>query len=832
MQTVFSFNRYILLIAFACFTGTKVHAQLTKIYGKITDAGTGEALSFVNIVFKGTAIGGYSDAKGNYEIQISKPVDSLTFSFVGYAVKTIKIQRGKIQQVNIKLQPANFTFSEVEIKPVENPAHIIMRKVIANKTANNPDEYNTVNYSVYNKLEVDINDYPESLKKSFWLKGADFIFNHTDSTADGRKYVPVFFTECISDVIKVKSTGKKQEIIKASRISGMENESVTQLLGDMYQHINIYNNYIGIFGKQFVSPLNNQFLFFYKYYLTDTINIDDSRCFKLLVVPKRKQDLTFSGTIYIDEKTFAVKKGVVKFNDQANINYVRGFEVEQNYAMVDRRHWFMVSEKAVADVAPLESKDNLGFFLRKTTHYQDININSPVNDSVFDETNQVKVLENSSKKNDDFWLNARPENLSDTEKGIYLMVDSLNKVKRLKRIKHTGEMLLSGYLPWHKARLGPYYTFFSWNPVEGYRLKIGGETSPKLSRNFQLRAAIAYGLNDNRFKFRNQLLVYVNKHKKHNELLTITYNNDVRQICLSPTAAELDNFITSLMVRDTALGVSLTNLEEYRINYDYEWKQGISYRLWFSSRQYQGLGSFVFSKNTTDGIKKISNVGTSEIGLNFRIAPGEKTVDGAFRRKRLRAKAPVTEFDIVYGRSFLSFSRNKLFNYIKTAVRIYDKVNINPIGYGMYQVEAGRIFGNAPYLFMQIHQGSQIFALDRNSFNMMRVFEFCSDKYIHVFYEHHFEGFFLNKLPLFRKLKWREVGSIKSVIGDISNKNLQIMNYALNINPKIGLTPYIEAGAGIENILKVIRLDAIWRVTHRLPGYNNFGIRIAFVFNL
>lgn len=823
------FKRWLLPIVF--LYASSLFAQLTKVSGKITDATSGQALAFVNVVFQGTNIGSNSDFKGKFSIEISRPADTILVSLVGYKTQKIKIAQFKVQTINIKLEPSTFTFREVEIKPTENPAHIIMRKVIANKPRNNPELLKTSQYRVYNKIQIDINDYPANLKESFWFKGAEFIFNHADTTEDGRPYIPIFMTETASEIYTSADPFRKQEFITGSRISGIENASVSQFLGDLFQNVNVYDNYLPVFGKSFVSPLNDNFLRFYRYYLVDSVMLDNDRCYKIMLLPKRKQDLTFTGTLYIDDQTWALKRAEVRFNEEANINYVKSFEVVQNFTKPDGEHWYLESEKTIADVAPLENNDNVGFFARKTSMYSDVKINQTFSDTVFNPKENITVLEQALNQNADFWDNQRGENLTAQEKSIFTMIDSLQQVKRLRNIKNLGKMMATGYLPWKKIDIGQYYTFFSWNPVEGKRIKLGGETSSRLSSRFQLRSSLAYGTLDQRFKTRNQFLFYLKKKNKHRNLLTITANSDVQQLSLSPTALQLDNILTSLLRRDTVVRF-LTNVREFKAQFEYDWFQGFSNKIAISNRYYEALGVFAFERNSDDGLTKVSGVGTSEIQIVTRFAWKEKNLNGAFRRTQVKSRFPIIQSDIILGQANMPWKSDNSGRYIKASLRITNSIKMNPLGYTNYSVELGKYWGNVPYLFLEIHQGSQTYAFDRLSFNMMRLFEFTSDQYAYVFLDHHFEGYFFNKVPLIRKLKWREVVSIRSVMGNISNSNLALLNYPGGINPRIGNIPYIESGFAIENIFKIVRIDALWRLTHQKSGVNPFGLRVSFQFNL
>ena len=272
------------LIAFvlvhSCTAG--VYAQTTKVSGRVTDALTNEPIPFANVAFKGTTTGTVTDFNGYFSLESDKPSDSLSASFVGYVPVTLRISRGKSQTVNFLLKVNKVDLGEVVIKAGENPANILLRKVIENRDLNDKRQLDSYKYESYNKMEFDLTDIPPDFKDKRLIKPFAFIFDNIDSSVTNSKpFLPFFITEALSDVYFRNNPKNTREIIKASKISGLENESVTQFLGDMYQNIDVYNNYIDIFGKSFVSPISNVGLLYYRYYLTDSAFIDNQWCYKL-----------------------------------------------------------------------------------------------------------------------------------------------------------------------------------------------------------------------------------------------------------------------------------------------------------------------------------------------------------------------------------------------------------------------------------------------------------------------------------------------------------------------------------------------------------------------
>ena len=800
-------------------------AQVTRVRGVISDKKTTEPLAFVNLMYKGTSIGTHSDINGNFDLSVHKSIDTLLISYLGYMPQKIKIQPNKTNDLRIQLESAETMLKVVEIKPGENPAHRIMREVVRNKERNNPAAVQSYQYRVYNKIQFDMNNYGDKLSKRKVLKPVDFVFNYADTTEDGKVYLPVAISENTSDVYYTSNPQRKQEVILGTQISGLKNASVSQFLGDMYQTINIYDNFLLIFNRSFVSPVTDNFLRYYKYYLIDSVYIDQHRCYKLLFLPKRKQDLTFTGDIYIDDKTWGVKQVNIRFNEQANVNYIKSFHVSQDYQHIEGRTWMLKKEQSMGDFSPFEKGDGVGFFGRKTTLYERFKINPDLPDSLFRAGDNITIAKGADELSLAAWDSLRLDTLNQNEKGIYAMVDSVIDLPLLVNTRYVVQMLATGYLRWDEFQMGQYYTFCSWNSIEGVRFKFGGITDNSFSKRLELRGWLAYGLADQRFKVKGGFRWFVNDDKTHRNLWSVNYKSDLEQLSLSANSLQLDNIMTS-MFRRSALQY-VTNVEELKTTYEYEHFPGFMHRISALNRKLTPLGDFTFIRDYNDAPVSIGNATTTEISLYTRFAWKEKYISGEFDRISAGSKAPVLQLDLTAGIPNIMGSE---FSYYKVRLRIGDRIRFNPFGYTDYQLDLGKTWGNVPFPFLDVHQGSQTYALDQLAFNMMNIFEFASDRYVSLFIDHHFEGYFLNKIPLLRKLKWREVFTLKSIIGDMSSSNLALMKYPGNLDPRI-YRPYLESGVAVENILKVIRIDALWRMTHlERPSTKPFGLRISLVF--
>lgn len=441
--------------------GNVLMAQTTRVKGRVTDKATGEPLPFVNISFLGTKIGTTSNIDGYYTLESYYAIDSIAASFVGYQRSVLSFEKDVQQTINFKLEESSIMLQEVLIRPdkeKENPAHPIVRNIIRNKPINNREKLESFQYETYNKVEFDLNNLSDEFKNRKILKAFDFVFDHIDSSGE-KSFLPIFITESVSDFYYRKSPKSDKEIIKATKLSGLENESVSQFLGDMYQNVNIYDNNIGVFGKSFVSPVSNRAFAFYKFFLTDSAFIGNSWCYRIDFKPKRIQELTFEGNFWVNDTTYAIKEVIADISPEANINFVKTLRVHQEYDQVEKEVWMLVKDHLLVDFNI--TNKTMGFYGRRSASYKDFVINKPMPDDFYSGANNIIVKSDVSKHSAAYWNQARHDSLSVTEKAIYNMVDSITNVPQFRTFVDMVALLISGYHKIGKIELGPYFTTYS-----------------------------------------------------------------------------------------------------------------------------------------------------------------------------------------------------------------------------------------------------------------------------------------------------------------------------------------------------------------------------------
>ncbi len=786
--------------------------QLTKIMGTVIDAHTHEPIPFVNVYFRGTDVQTTTDFDGKYSLETKTPKDSLYAQYMGYKPQTKVVVKNKFQYIDFELKPISFDLTEVVILPGVNPAEVILKKVIKNKPINNKESFDAFQYEAYSKVQIDANNYSEKFQNSFFLKPFQFVFENADtSTINGKVYLPVFFTETLSDIYFRKQPQTYREFIKASKVSGMESSSITQLVGDSYQKANIYDNYNLLFDKNFVSPIANFGLSYYKYYLIDSGFIDNQWCYHLMFKPRRNQELTYTGNIWIHDTTFGVVKVDMRVSKDANINIINEIVINQEFKLVDKKYWMPTVDNMIADLNLTENTSKvIGLYLHKTTSYRNFVMNQLQSDKFYNEPVNIVVKDSAQKRDADYWTEHRHDSLNLQEKKIYKMTDTIQTIKAFKIYRDILFAFGTNHIKMGYFEFGPLFSLYSFNAVEGQRFSLGLRTSNKFSKKLEITAHVAYGSLDDRFKYGGE--IYYLFHKNPNTGIKIKYSNEIEQLGLSVTIITNDLLLQSITSRGKT--DKLTMSRTFQSNFSHEWFVGLSNNLTIKHRIIFPASNEPFFQVSENNINiPKSKIVIAEVQLDTRFAYNEKFLSGAFTRLSLGTKYPALDVSYVYG---LKNCLQSDYEYHKLNISLEQWFNVSTLGWSKYIITVGKVWGKLPYPLLKMHEGNETVIWDEAAFNTMNYYEFVSDQYLSVFYTHHFDGLLLNHIPLLKKLRWREVAYYKGLIGSLSNTNRDYNNaYFSSGEHTLKRGPYQEVGVGIENIFKALRLLAVWRLNYR-----------------
>ncbi|WP_298741769.1 DUF5686 and carboxypeptidase-like regulatory domain-containing protein [uncultured Chitinophaga sp.] len=823
----------------------RLAAQTTTVSGTITDAKQKAPMPFVNVFIPGTSIGTQTDVNGKFSLQFTGNRDSLHIASLGYKTFRMKIANGTNQVINVRLETTSRMLGEVIVKSGKreryrnknNPAVELIRLVIDNRDKNRIEHYNYTQYNQYEKLEFALSNSTEKFQKSRFLKKYKFIFDNRDTTkVEGKALLPVYLEEISSDIYYRKDPEKKKEIVRGEKKVSFEdfidNQGLSQYLNHIYQDYDIYDNNLMLFTNQFLSPIANAGPTFYKYFITDTVvNEEGTKLVEMEFVPRNQTDLLLQGKLYVTlDGNYAIRKADMTGNKRTNINWVRDFRVIQEFEKApDGR--FYTSKKTLQADFTLFANSKGGVYGERTVSVKDFEINKQLPDDFYKGAAQVKA-DSVSQVPESFWAENRHDTLTGPESKVYANIDSLQHMRSFRRTMDIITLLLAGYKQFGPIEVGPVNTFYSFNPVEGFRGRLGGRTTPRFNKSIYLESYGAYGFKDKKWKYYFGG-TYSFTHRSIWEFpvrsLSANYQHDMKIPGQELQFVQEDNFLLSFKRGNNDKW--LYN-DIYNITYLHELQNHTSFKLGFKNWRQQPAGSLAYIKGQVaqDSIRRIT---TQEFSLQFRWAPHEQFYSGKNFRVPIPNKYPIVSLTGTVGVKGLLGGQ---YNYQNLQLNIYKMMYLSPIGYSEVVLEGGYTFGKVPFPLLTIHHANQTYAYQLESYNLMNFLEFVSDHYASLNIDHHFNGFIFNKIPLMKRLKLREVAAVKVLVGGVRKENMPENDPSLFNFPvgKDGVPatytlsdgPYVEGSVGIANIFRLIRVDLVKRFTYLdHPDISSWGIR-------
>jgi hypothetical protein len=780
--------------------------QAQKIMsGVVKDSHSEERIPFASVSFKNSTVGKLSDSAGTFLFYLNDwPSDTLLITCVGYQPWYHKINRNR-DSITLNVIMERGTFNEsVKVKVKVNKGLLVWRKIVEHKPLNDRYRFNNFSYELYNKLELDLKNINfEKFGKFKPLKPISDLINENIDTSEGTRYLPTYFTETISDYYYQKNPKKRREVIKAVNPNGIKNESFFKMLGGMDQNVNVYNNFIPVFDRQFVSPASDNGDYYYNYRVLDTQVINNHRYFHLVFTPRRKGSDTFEGDCWVHVGTYAIQRMNLRLGKDANVNFLENLSLIQEYRLLNDSSWFLSKDKFVADMSPV-GKDKPGFIARKTATYRNVVVNDT---SVTNELSKNKILEEiitipgADQKPREFWTGARHEELTKTESGIIRMIDTLTNAPVFKRFTKTMMFIGEGHLDIGNVQIGPWYNWITSNGWEGFRMRFDLASNKHFNRKLRYHGYLAYGFGDQEFKGKAELFYLPKKDPRTYWYGSYTKDLDFGQNYYGEVSQ--DN-IFALAIRKQGVENKYIKVEEKRFEFFHEtfpWLSNLVAVVHKSSLPLKNLlpvDSFPVAKG-----KPLTSF---EIALRFRFAWLERFLESNFYRSSLGSAYPVGEFYITRG---FAGVMNSSYNYTKVTASISDDNKIPPFGNVSWNIYGGKTFGTLPYTLLDIAPGNEMYYYTSYAYNMMNRWEYVHDKYAGINFEHNIgNGIF----RFFPKLRFRQFWTVKALWGELSEEN-KALNFkeGHNFQTLDGKT-YVELGTGVDNILRLFRIDFIWRV--------------------
>jgi hypothetical protein len=829
LNSMFQKITYLLLF---CFSSILV-AQ-TKVSGVVVDK-KNQPISYASLVFKGSNEGTLSDENGKFYLESKNLYTVIRIAYAGYTTKDVTLSKSVNYNMKVVMD-GQIVLKDVVIykgktSKKNNPALDILRKIWERKRKNGLRIFKQYQYEKYEKIEFDLNTIDSAFMKSKVFKGIEFIFNKLDtSKVTGKTYLPIFINESLYDVYGDNKINKEKAVLKANKNSGLGNgEGVNNFMKDLYNDYNIYDNHLTFFDKSFTSPLSTTGIDVYNYVLRDSSYIDNKWCFNIEFYPRRKNELTFKGDFWVNDSTFAIKTINMAVSKSANINWIKDIFIEQEFDVQNDSVFLLTRDYMMSDFSFSKKEESKGVYGKRTTLFRNHKFNDPKPDKFYRE--EVNFLDNSVFKKDNvYWESHRFEKLNKDEVGVYKLIDTLKTVPKFKQMYNLVTVLGSGYINYDWFDYGPILSTVGYNEVEGFRLRVGGRTYFGHNDKWRIQGYTAYGFNDHKVKYGISGKWMLEP--KNRMIISGGNRNDVEQIGASLTSSNdvLGRSFASSSLFSFGANGKLTKVNFSNLSIEIEpvknliFESSISYKTLESASSKFSLDYFTDDTHTSTK----SLVKQAEIGIQIEFTPNKKT--SGYGVERSIVDSPYSRIFVNYSQGFKGLF-NSDFDYSKLQIYYKQPILIGPLGRTNLTMELGQTFGKVPLGLMSVIPGNQTLFMIKNTFSNLNFYEFISDRYATLQWEHDFQGRLLSRIPIMRKLNWREIIGVKTVYGEISNENKQLN--ATGLIYKAPTNPYWEYSVGIGNIFKVLRIDASFRGNYRdIPETNNFTIKaqIGFYF--
>ncbi len=851
---------YIIFTFFSLFLGTCVPGASAQIRGVVTDSLTQEPLLYVTVQYEGKGVGAITNGKGEYTVETRRGWDELTFSAIGYVTKRIKLKPGQ-KVLNVQLATDDIMLAEVVVKPKKekysrknNPAVEFMRKVIDRKKKLKLEEKDYYQYRKYEKMRMSLNDItPEKMEKGLYKKFAFFKDQVEVSPKTGKNILPISIKETVSRTLYRQRPKSEKTIIEGMNSSGIEEffstgDMLGTILNDVFSDINIYDDNIRLLQRQFESPIGRGAISFYKYYLMDTLMVDNQECVHLTFVPNNSQDFGFTGHLYVvRDSTYAVKKCTMNLPKHTGVNFVENLDIVQDFKQLEDSTWVLTDDDMTVELALM--KGIQGLEVQRTTKYSDYNFDE-IEARYFRLKGNVIKEANMMNKSDEYWAEVRQVPLTKKESTMDLFMNRIEQIPGFKIIIFGAKALIENFVETgnkdhpSKFDFGPINTMITSNYVNGVRFRVSGMTTGNLHPHLSLSGYGAYGTRDHKWFYSAQAAWSFNKREyvlwefpKH--YIAFKYTYDVMSPMDKYLATDKDNMFVGW--KWTTVD-QMSYIRDATLTYELETQTGFSVNAMLRHRNDQPAGNLQYWRNNgeTPGVlgennTPVHDITTTEVGVTLRYAPGETFVNTKQRRVPVSLDAPV--FSISHTAGFKGVLGGE-YNFNLTEASARKRFWFGSWGKLDITARAGAQWNKVPFPLLNLPMANLSYITQHNeSFSLINNMEFLNDRYASLALSYDMNGKLFNRIPLLKKLKWREMFRVRGLWGTLTDKNNPYKNLDsdLFLFPMRGgsptsyvmdKTPYVEASVGIYNIFKLLHIEYVRRLTYtNIPGVKKDGIR-------
>ena len=841
-------KRHILIII-ALFTwalnALSQQASVTQITGMVRDSLSREGIGYASISLVGTTEGTLANAQGGFTVNSRANFTKLRASAMGYRTKEVTIRAGQGNVVLIDLVATGVELEELVVhkgkekySKKNNPAVEMIKRLRAHRDDNDPRQHPHYGYTQYEKMSLglaDINDLDGQSGEQQWIE------QYADtSMLTGKRSLPISIRETVSRDYYSHDPDQHKQLILGTKHAGLDEQldqaSIKRVLDDFMGEVNIFQNDVALLTNRFVSPLSRIAVDFYKFYLNDTVMLDGERCAVLSFVPFTPQTFGFLGRLYVslEDTTLFIKRVTMGVPHDINLNYVERMSIEQDFERAPDG-----SRLKVRDNVEISFKLISGLpkaFARRETSYRDHNFERP-EAGVFNFKAEQSTGSGAAQMPDEFWQEYRPSDTHATATTMSAFMQRLRKSHLFYWAEQGLMAIVNGYIPTSKLSkfdIGPINTTISGNSLEGVRLRLGGMTTVNLSRHWFARAYLAYGTKDKKFKYMGSLeYSFIPKKALDQEFpihsLRLSHRYDVDKLAQRYLYTNQDNvFLTLKRHKD----VRMQYLRTTRLEYRHEWYNHFSVALGIEHNIHEATPYVPFVYGDGTSRQRYTQAGFT---AQLRFAPGETFYQGRSYRIPINMDAPIFTLNHIFmPKGFMG----SLFELNKTEIGLQKRFWFSAFGYADVIIKGEKMWSKVAYPDLILPNVNLSYTIQPESYALMKPLEFVNDQALSWDLTYWGNGVLMNRLPLIKRLRLREVLTFRGLWGSLSDKNNPAKSNDIFLFPEdvtclpMGDKPYMEAGVGIDNILTILRVDYVWRLTYREnAGTDRHGIRIQLHFN-
>ena len=842
------------VLIYTLLLGMAIHAQQSlQITGVITDEETGDSISFASIVYKGHNISTVANVFGQYTIPRQEGWN-ITVSAVGYKSRIIPVNSKTRRKLNITLKPARQELAEVTVKSrrnrysrKDNPAVELMRRVVAAKKKTDLSNNDYYRYNKYEKLTLALNDLtPQQLESPFFTK-KPWLLNQVEVNPYTNKLVlPVSVDETVSQKFYRKSPKDEKNIIQGQTSTGINDyfqtgDIINTVVKDVFTNVDLYQDDIRILQRPFTSPMSEKGIGFYRYYIEDTLAIGQDSCIHLAFVPNNMQDMGFRGDLYIlKDSTLHLRRCQLSIPKQSNVNFVESLQVLQEYEKLPDGQWVLTTDDMITELQ-LFDFISAGAIVTRITRYSDYDF-SEVPNKIFHGQKKEVTEADAQMRDKAFWDQYRQVELTRSENSMDKFMENIQNMKGFKYIIYGLKTIVENSMETgdpNYVDICPINTLLTRNYVDGWRTRLSAKTTANLNKHFFLSGYYAHGWGSHRNYYDAEMTYSLNAkkylpHEFPRRTMTIQSSQDICSPNDRFMESDKDNIFVAMKWAETN---KMMSYNRQKVSFEYETDWGLKAIISGKTEENEAFGAMNYQTLDKPFVPINSKTGngeylrTTEASFYVRYAPGETYINNKLRRRVINLDAPV--FSLSHTIGFNGVLGGD-YNFHLTEAHIFKRFWLNSWGKFDVDLKGGIEWDQVPYPLLIMPASNASFIIQKNTFSLINTMEFVNDRYVSLMLAWDMNGKILNRIPLAKKLYWREYLGVRMLWGDLSDKNNpeknpgnpRLMYFPEGTNMMDPNRPYMEMVIGVHNIFKFFRVEYVKRLTYKdLPSAPHWGMR-------